>query len=147
MDGTIFFKKDLRFFLPLKNCSEKLLLISPKSAQMSFSVPQKWLPALLLYNDFAYTCNTLKSFQSVKNNQITRNGNNGNPLKKLHQKKSWNDFKQTYFWRILATWNQLAAPCGGTLRAKASARGLQCGGGGARTGHYYLTLLYYALNC
>ena len=31
-----------------------VLPTGPKSAQISYSVPLKWLPARLLYNDFAY---------------------------------------------------------------------------------------------
>jgi hypothetical protein len=41
---------------------------------------------------------------------MTGNGNQGNLLK-IDWRKTWNHIKWTYFWRILAVWNNCASGC------------------------------------
>ena len=65
-DATIYLKKKSNSFYDPENmknqpsktahyqpkCFFSVLPISPKSAQISHSIPSKWLTARLLYNDF-----------------------------------------------------------------------------------------------
>ena len=95
--GAIFMEQNMRFGLilgwlaimkkinlPLKHRKNALkgcpnffsvLPTSPKSAQISYSVPKKWLPARLLYNDFGYSLNFFLSIIDIKIVMCTINGN------------------------------------------------------------------------
>ena len=69
---------------PAKNCAKKIVKLT----------------------DHTYACSSLTNFL-YDMNPISGNGNYVNLLK-LAWKNSWNKFKWTYFWRVLACWNPCA---------------------------------------